>query len=68
MTAPGEREAEPRYAAEERGLFGWARALYLGICDTAQDMLDEGRREASVAYDEAWVRFEKKTRNRRRKR
>jgi hypothetical protein len=48
--------------------FGWGKAIALGIKDTAQDMLDEGRRGAHRAYDEGWTEFDAKTRYRRHKR
>ena len=46
---------------------GWGKAIALGIKDTAQDMLDEGRRGARRAYDEGWHDFDAKTRYRRHK-
>jgi hypothetical protein len=46
---------------------GWGKAIALGIRDTAQDMLDEGRRGARSAYEEGWTEFDAKTRYRRRK-
>jgi hypothetical protein len=46
---------------------GWARAIVLGVRDTAQDMVDEGRRGAHDAYDESWRDFDKKTKFRRRR-
>ena len=46
---------------------GWARAVVLGIRDTADDMLDEGRKSARAAYDEGWERFDTRTRYRRAK-
>lgn len=46
---------------EERGILGWARAVVFGVRDTAQDMLDEGRRGAHEAYEEGWRRYDAKT-------
>lgn len=43
----------------------WARAIVLGIQDTAKDVLAEGRKGANDAYDEYWRRFDRKTRRRR---
>lgn len=62
MTSPGPDKAE----RDENPLIGWARAIALGIRDTAEDMLAEGRRGARDAYDEGWDRFDAKTKHRRR--
>ncbi len=53
---------------EERGenpVLGWAKAIVLGIGDTAKDMLAEGRRGAREAREEGWERFDEKTKRRR---
>ena len=50
-----------------RGPLEWARAIALGIRDTAHDMLDEGRKGAHDAYEEGWRRYDAKTKHRRRK-
>jgi hypothetical protein len=60
--APAAREAR-----EEHGLFGWARAIAFGLRDTAQDMLDEGRKGAHDAYEEGWRRYDQKTKHRRKR-
>jgi hypothetical protein len=52
---------------KERGLLGWARAVALGIRDTAHDMLDEGRKGAHEAYEEGWRRYDAKTKHRRKR-
>jgi hypothetical protein len=68
MTAPD--EPAPPTPSEPRGeLPGmeWARAILLGIRDTAHDVLDEGREGARKAYDDYWRRFEAKTKSRRHK-
>ena len=44
---------------------GWARAVVFGIRDTAEHMLEEGRRGAREAREDGWQRFDDKTRNRR---
>ncbi len=49
----------------ENAIVTWARAIVLGIQDTAKDVLAEGRKGASDAYDEYWQRFDRKTRRRR---
>jgi hypothetical protein len=54
--------------AEGRGenpVLGWAKAIVLGIGDTAKDMLAEGRRGAREAREEGWERFDEKTKRRR---
>ena len=38
----------------------WARAIVLGIRDTARDAMDAARREAHEAYNEGWRRYEEK--------
>jgi len=43
----------------------WDRAIVPGVRDTADDMLDEGRRGAREAFDEGWEKFDTKTRSRR---
>jgi hypothetical protein len=50
---------------EEHPLIAWARAIVLGIGDTARDMLEAGRQAAREAMDEGWQRFDEKTRRRR---
>ena len=59
---------EPREIPVVSWAFGWGKAIALGIKDTAQDMLDEGRRGARRAYEEGWTDFDAKTRYRRHKR
>ncbi|MGI8927059.1 MAG: hypothetical protein ACR2HN_10500 [Tepidiformaceae bacterium] len=44
---------------------GWARAIVLGIRDTAESMLEAGRKRARAAREEGWERFEEKTKQRR---
>ena len=58
---------EPLSGDSENPLVGWAKAIALGIRDTAREMLDEGRRGASAAYDEGWDRFDEKVKNRRKR-
>ena len=54
-----------RARANENPIVEWARAIALGIRDTAEDMLEEGRKGAHEAYDEGWKRFDAKTKHRR---
>ena len=61
------RSARARRVVQENPLLGWARAVVLGIGDTAKDMLEEGRRGAREAMDEGWERFDDKTKRRRKK-
>ncbi|MCZ2108796.1 MAG: hypothetical protein LC118_04410 [Dehalococcoidia bacterium] len=56
-----------RARANESAVVGWARAVALGIRDTAEDMLAEGRKGAHEAYEEGWKRFDAKTRYRRKR-
>ena len=69
---PAGRTPEPEPLApepperEEHPLIAWARAIVLGIGDTARDMLEAGRQAAREALDEGWQRFDEKTRHRRR--
>lgn len=62
MTAP-----EPLNRPAENPLIGWARAIALGVRDTAEDMLEAGRKGAHEAYNEYWDRFDDKTKNRRKR-
>lgn len=62
MTAP-----EPLGSRRENPLIGWARAIALGVRDTAEDMLEAGRKGASEAYNEHWDRFDDKTKHRRKR-
>ena len=48
----------------ENPIVGWARAIVLGVRDTAEDMLDEGRKGAHEAFEDGWQRFDKKTKYR----
>lgn len=54
-----------RARANENALVGWARAIALGIRDTAEDMLEEGRKGAHEAFEEGWKRYDAKTKDRR---
>ena len=63
----GQDEREPE-AAEER--IGKAksiapRSFWRGLRDTAAHMLSEARTEANRAKDDAWQRYESKTKRRR---
>lgn len=46
----------------------WVTAFFAGLRDTASDMLQRGREGAAEAYDEAWDRYDAKTKHRRRNR
>lgn len=59
ITEPVAKMAQP--------VVGWAKAIALGIGDTAKDMLAEGRRGARDAMNDGWERFDDKTKNRRRR-
>ena len=50
---------------EENPIVGWAKAIALGIADTAKDMLEAGREGAREEMDEGWERFDRKTKHRR---
>lgn len=67
-----EPEPEPKREArrdwrdlEDNPIVGWAKAIALGIADTAKDMLEAGREGAREAMDQGWERFDKKTKHRR---
>jgi hypothetical protein len=62
---PRQEQAAPPPEPEESGLTAWARAIWYGLGDTAQDILAEARRGAREAQDQGWQRFDKKTRFRR---
>lgn len=47
------------------GVVDSLRAFALGLRDTAEDVVREGRRGAREANDEGWRRFETKTKHRR---
>jgi hypothetical protein len=59
---PGAPPREPR----ENPIVGWAKAIFGGIRDTAQDVVDEGRRGARAKQSQMWDKFDSKTRHRRR--
>jgi len=67
---PGERVVPPPEPGERRhdgrsfGPLEWAKAIVLGVRDTAKDIVDEGREGAREAYDEGWRRYAAKTRRR----
>jgi hypothetical protein len=61
LGAPGLEPAAPR----ENPIFGWARAIVLGIRDTANDIVDEGRRGARAKQSQMWDKFDAKTKHRR---
>ncbi|MCC7087543.1 MAG: hypothetical protein M9925_08970 [Chloroflexi bacterium] len=50
---------------EKNPIVGWAKAIALGVADTAKDMLEAGREGARDAMDEGWERFDRKTKHRR---
>lgn len=58
---PAARPAAPK---RENPVTGWARAIALGIRDTAHDMIDEGRRAAKDAQAEGWRKYDQKTKKR----
>ncbi len=58
---PGAPSSEPR----ENPLVGWAKAILGGIRDTAQDVVDEGRRGARAKQSQMWDKFDSKTKSRR---
>lgn len=49
----------------EPAVLRWLRAVVEGVQDTAKTALEAGREEAARAYDEAWQRYDAKTRYRR---
>ncbi|MCC6382468.1 MAG: hypothetical protein IT304_08155 [Dehalococcoidia bacterium] len=51
---------------DENAVVVWARAIALGIRDTARDVVEEGRKGARRAYEEGWRDYERKTKGRRR--
>ena len=73
MTSP-EPEVPPPLAErkfvlpDDNPVVAWAKAIALGLRDTAKDVLDEGRKGAKQAYNEGWDRFDAKTRYRRKPR
>jgi hypothetical protein len=58
---PALQPEEPR----ENPIVGWARAILLGIRDTANDVLEEGRQGARAKRSQMWDRFDAKTKHRR---
>ncbi|MBI2767488.1 MAG: hypothetical protein HYX53_16455 [Chloroflexi bacterium] len=66
ISAPFGEAVPMRPIRRENALFAWARAIVLGVQDTAKDVVDEGRRGAHEAYDAYWRRYEAKTKHRRR--
>lgn len=58
---PAASEREPR----ENPVIGWARAIVLGIRDTANDVVDEGRKGARAKRSQMWDKFDSKTKHRR---
>jgi hypothetical protein len=58
------RRNGPRH---ENAVLSWAKAIWGGLKDTAQEAVREGRRGAEEAYDDGWRRFDEKTRFRRRR-
>lgn len=62
---PSRTPAAPsRNVLRDNAIVGWARAIALGIQDTAHDMLDEGRKAAREAQAERWRRYDEKTKKR----
>ena len=55
----------PRRKLVENAIVGWARAVAMGVRDTAHDVLDEGRSGARAKRSQMWDRFDRKTKGRR---
>ena len=62
MTAP---DPEPLAEKEENDIVRWAKAIAFGVRDTAEDMLEEGRKVAHEAYNAGWQRYDANTKHRR---
>jgi hypothetical protein len=62
---PVESSRSERGPERENFVVAWARAIGLGLRDTAQDVLDEGRRGARDKRAQMWEKFDQKTRSRR---
>ena len=63
---PGRLQPRGNFFATSNNFFvSWGRAIVLGVRDTAEDMLEEGRSGAREAFDEGWEKFDAKTRYRR---
>jgi hypothetical protein len=63
-----EAAGDPRTPApprRENPIVGWAKAIFGGIRDTAQDVVDEGRRGARSKQSQMWDKYDSKTRRRR---
>ena len=58
------RAARPMSGAQD-AIVGWARAVVMGVRDTAQDVLHEGRSGAREKRSQMWDRFDRKTKGRR---
>ncbi|MGH2632264.1 MAG: hypothetical protein ACRDG3_02535 [Tepidiformaceae bacterium] len=52
------------FATNNSFFVSWGRAIVLGVRDTAEEMLDEGRKGAREAFDEGWDKFDARTRYR----
>ena len=68
MAARTARELRSGAGSLLEGPLDLARAIVLGIRDTAKDVADGARNEAQAAYEERWTRFEKLTKHRRERR
>ena len=51
--------------SDDNPVLAWARAIAMGVRDTAKDVLDEGRSGAKAKRSQMWDRFDKKTKGRR---
>lgn len=61
---PAPKLPQRRERAQE-AIVGWARAVAMGVRDTAHDVLDEGRSGARAKRSQMWDRFDRKTKGRR---
>ena len=52
-------------ALKENTVVEWAKAIALGLRDTAGDVVDEGRRGARAKQSQMWDKFDAKTKHRR---
>jgi hypothetical protein len=49
----------------ENPILGWAKAVVLGVRDTAHDIVEEGKKGAQRTYEARWQEYDEKTKRRR---
>lgn len=65
---PDQRDIHRHRRRKENAVLSWAKAIALGVKDTAEAMVEEGKKGARRASEEQWREYEAKVKHPRRPR